>query len=191
MPRTIRSVLITTALLVGACVVAVAQQPAPQPSSASDTAKPSLVSEALAGYNRTKKNIIGAAEAMPAEYFSFKPTPEIRSYAELFDHVAQAQTGLCGVVSGAPSEHEPASNATTKEEVVAMMKQSFDSCDAAFATVTDANATEVSGKGFMRGSKVGNIQKDTAHNNEMYGQMVVYMRLKGIVPPSTAMRGHK
>ncbi|HET9088367.1 MAG TPA: DinB family protein [Acidobacteriaceae bacterium] len=191
MTRTLRSVLITTAVLVGIRAIAVAQQPASSHSSASDTAAPSLVSEALAGYNRTKKNIIGAAEAMPAEDFSFKPTPEIRSYAELFDHVAQVQTGLCGVISGAQPEHKPALNAATKDEVIAMVKQSFDNCDAAFAIVTDANATEVSGKGFMRGSKVGNIQKDTAHNNEMYGQMVVYMRLKGIVPPSTAMRGHK
>jgi uncharacterized damage-inducible protein DinB len=191
MTRTLRSVLITTALLVGTRAVVVAQQPAPSPSSAPDTAKPSLVSEALAGYNRTKKNIIGAAEAMPAEDFSFKPTPEIRSYAELFDHVAQVQNGLCSVIGGTPAGRKPALNATTKDEVIAMLKQSFANCDAAFATVTDANATEVSGNGFMRGSKVGNIQKDTAHNNEMYGQMVVYMRLKGIVPPSTAMRGHK
>ncbi len=55
---------------------------------------------------------------------------------------------------------------------------------AVFATVTDANATDVSGQEFMRGSKLGNIQKNTAHNNEMYGQMVVYLRLKGIVPPT-------
>ena len=190
MTRTLCLFLSTTALLAGATVAAVAQQPAAA-ASAQDTAKPSLVEEALAGYNRTKKNIIGAAEAMPAQDFSFKPTPEIRSYAELFNHVAQAQAGLCSVVGGGQPERKPASTATTKDEVVAEMKQSFDNCDAAFAKVTDANATEVSGKGFMRGSKLGNIQKDTAHNNEMYGQMVVYMRLKGIVPPSTAMHGHK
>ena len=191
MTRTLRLVLTTTtALLLGTTVAAVAQQPVPPPS-ASDTAKSSLVDEALAGYNRTKKNIIAAAEVMPASNFSFKPTPEIRSYAELFLHVAQAQTGFCAVVSGAPSERKPASSATGKDEVIAVLKKSFDACDAAFATVTEANATEVSGSGFMRGSKLGNIEKNTAHNNEMYGQMVVYLRLKGIVPPSTAMRGRK
>ncbi len=187
MKRTLHLVLASAALIAGSASIGSAQQPAPPP--APDSAKPSLVAEALAGYNQTKKIIVAAAETMPAENFSFKPTPEIRSYAELFTHVAQVQTGICAVVSGAPFERKPPSTATTKDEVIAVLKKSFDACDAAFATVTDANATDVSGQGFMRGSKLGNIQKNTAHNNEMYGQMVVYLRLKGIVPPSTAMRG--
>jgi hypothetical protein len=60
---------------------------------------------------------------------------------------------------------------------------------AAFATVNDANATEVSGIGSMRGSKLGNIQKNTVHNNEMYGNMVGVSALRGAVSPSTAMPG--
>ena len=184
MKCTFHLVLASAALIAGSASIAIAQQPAPAP----DSAKPSLVDEALAGYNQTKKIIVAASEAMPAETFSFKPTPEIRSYAELFTHVAQVQTGICAVISGAPLERKPPSTATTKDEVIAVLKKSFDACDVAFATVTDANAMEVSGQGFMRGSKLGNTQKNTAHNNEMYGQMVVYLRLKGIVPPSTAMR---
>lgn len=77
----------------------------------------------------------------------------------------------------------------TKEDVIAVLKKSFDACDAANAAITEANAMEISGAGYMRGSKIGLIQKNVAHDNEMYGQMVVYMRMKGIVPPSTAMRG--
>jgi hypothetical protein len=187
MTRILHLALTSTALFLGATTAAMAQQPAPPP--ATDTSKPSLVSEALAGYNQTKKIIVAAAEVMPAENFSFKPTPEIRSYAELFTQVAQVQSGICAAISGAPFERKPPSTATTKDEVIVVLKKFFDACDAAFATVTDANATDVSGQGFMRGSKLGNIQKNTAHNNEMYGQMVVYLRLKGIVPPSTAMRG--
>jgi uncharacterized damage-inducible protein DinB len=187
MTRISHLALISIALFLGARTVAVAQQSAPPP--ATDTSKPSLVSEALAGYNQTKTIILAAAEKMPAENFSFKPIPEIRSYGELFIHVAQVQTGICAVISGAPFERKPPPTATTKDEAIAVLKKSFDACDAAFATVTDANATDFTGQGFMRGSKLGNIQKNTAHNNEMYGQMVVYLRLKGIVPPSTAMRG--
>ena len=187
MRHTLHALLASAALIAGSACVTIAQQPAPPP--APDSPKPSLVGEALAGYNQTKKIIVAAAEAMPAENFSFKPTPEIRSYAELFTHVAQVQTGICGVIAGTPFERKPPSTAAAKDEVIAVLKKSFDACDAAFETVTDANAADVSGQGFMRGSKLGNIQKNTAHNNEMYGQMVVYLRLKGIVPPSTAMRG--
>ena len=97
MTRTLRLVLTSAALLFGTAVVAVAQQPAPPPT-APEAAAPSLVNEALAGYNQTKKVIVAAAEAMPAENFSFKPTPEIRSYGELFTHVAQVQTGICGLI---------------------------------------------------------------------------------------------
>ena len=189
MTRSLGLALTSTALLLVPNFAVFAQQPTQPPPVASDATKPSLVGEALAGYNQTKKIIVAAAEVMPPENFSFKPTPEIRSYAELFTHVAQVQTGLCAVVSGGSFERKPPSTATGKDEVIAVLKKSFDACDAAFATVTDANSTEVSGQGFMRGSKLGNIQKNTAHNNEMYGQMVVYLRLKGIVPPSTAMRG--
>jgi hypothetical protein len=56
----------------------------PPNNTASDTAKPSLVGEALASYNQTTKIIVATAEVIPTENFSFKPTPEIRSYAELF-----------------------------------------------------------------------------------------------------------
>jgi hypothetical protein len=113
MTRTLRLALASTALLLVPTFTAIAQQPAPPPPS--DAVKPSLVGEALAGYNQTKKIIIAAAEAMPAENFSFKPTPEIRSYAELFTHLAQVQTGLCAVVSGGSFERKPPSTVTSKD----------------------------------------------------------------------------
>ena len=164
---------------------AVGQQMAAAP------AKVSLAGEAIAAYTQTKTVILAAAEAMPAENFSFKPTPEIRSYGELFTHVAQAQTRLCGAVSGTPADPGTAPAAVSKDEVIAALKKSFDVCDAAYATVTEVNETEVSGTGFLHGSKLAQMQKNVAHNNEMYGQMVVYLRLKGIVPPSTALRNKK
>lgn len=73
MKRTFYLVLASAALIAGSASMAIAQQPVPPP--ATDSAKLSLVDEALAGYNQTKKIIVAAAEAMPAENFSFKPTP--------------------------------------------------------------------------------------------------------------------
>jgi hypothetical protein len=160
--------------------------PPPPPEKGSPA---SLISEATAQYEQIKKIILASADKMPAENFSFKPTPEVRSYAELFTHVAQAQMGICGSIAGTPRGKMEPISASTKEDVIAVLKKSFDTCDSAYGSVTEANAMEVSGQGFMRGSKLGVMYKNIAHDNEMYGTMVVYMRLKGIVPPSTAMRG--
>ena len=157
--------------------------PPPPPEKGS---VPSMISEAVANYTQIKTIILASAEKMPAENFSFKPTPEIRSYGELFTHVAQTQMALCGAAgAGRPAPV----TVTAKDDVIAVLKKSFDMCDVAYATVTPENAMEVSGGGFMRGSKLGMIGKNVAHDNEMYGQMVVYMRMKGVVPPSTAKRG--
>jgi hypothetical protein len=170
--------------------MAVAQAPPaggpPPPPPPEKGSIPAMISEAVANYTQIKTIILASAEKMPAENYSFKPTPEIRSYGELFTHVAQTQMALCA----APGTPRPAPiTATAKDAIIAALKTSFDLCDAAYAKVTADNATEISGGGFMRGSKLGMIGKNVAHDNEMYGQMVVYMRMKGIVPPSTAMRG--
>jgi hypothetical protein len=117
----LRFVLAPNALLFALTITAPAQQPAQPASTTTDAAKSSLVGEALAGYTQTKKIIVAAAETMPPENFSFKPTPEIRSYAELFTHVAQVQTGLCAVVSGGSFERKPPSAATSKDEVIAVL----------------------------------------------------------------------
>ncbi len=179
--------LAAAALCTGIATAQAPMQKAPMPAPPMEKGSmAAMISEAIANYTQIKTIILASVEKMPAENFSFKPTPEVRSYAELFDHVAQTQMALCG----APGAPRPAPvTATSKEDVAAAIKKSFDMCDAAYATVTEANATEISGAGFMRGSKLGMINKNVAHDNEMYGTMVVYMRLKGLVPPSTAMRG--
>lgn len=194
MTRTLKLVLASAALSLLPSCTATAQMPMPaqQPMAAPAAARPepTPISEALAAYKQTKTIIIGSAEAMPAENFSFKATPDIRTFAQMFTHVAQSQESVCPIISGTPLAERPAeSKAATKEEVLAVIKHSFDTCDAAYASVTDANMLQISGSGYFRGSKLGNMWKNVAHNNEMYGQMVIYLRLKGIVPPSTAMRG--
>jgi hypothetical protein len=160
--------------------------PAPPPTEKGSVA--AMINEAIAGYTQIKTIIIAAADKMPAENFSFRPTPEVRTYAELFNHVAQAQNALCA----APGSASPAPiTATTKDDVMTALKKSFELCDATYATVTPENAMEISGAGFLRGSKLGMISKNVEHDNEVYGTMAVYMRLKGLVPPSTAMRGRR
>lgn len=151
-----------------------------------------LIQGVKADYDSQKNFIIAAAEKMPEENYSFKPTPEIRSYGELFTHVAQVQNSICGTIAGKPQTRPsgpPPAGPTGKAAIIAELKASFDACDAANATVSASNALDVVGQGFMHGSKLELIAKNVAHDNEMYGTMCVYMRLKGIVPPSTAARG--
>lgn len=188
MTRTLKLALASAVLSLAPACTAIAQMPAA--ASAAKAPDPTPISEVMAAYKQTKTIIIASAELMPAENFSFKATPDIRTYAEMFTHVAQSQETICPIIAGtAPATRPVQSKAETKDEVVAVIKHSFDTCDAAYASVTEANMNEVSGNGYFRGTKLGNMWKNVAHNNEMYGQMVIYMRLKGLVPPSTAMRG--
>lgn len=192
MTRTLPLALASAILVLAPACSLLAQMSMPMPAQQQKAAAPdpTAVSEAVAAYKQTKTIIIGSVEAMPAENFTFKATPDIRTYAQMFTHVAQTQESICPVIAGTPPATRPVeSTASTKEEVLAVIKKSFDTCDAAYASVTDANAMQVAGTGFMRGTKLGDMWKNVAHNNEMYGQMVIYLRLKGIVPPSTAMRG--
>jgi hypothetical protein len=87
---------------------------------------------------------------------------------------------------GAPKQGDAASK-TTKADLVAALAASFAVCDAAWGSLTDANASEMVGQR----SKFGTLLVDVIHSNEEYGYMSVYFRLKGIVPPSSDRSGRK
>src|SRR5207248_4668689 len=116
------------------------------------------------------------------ENYGFKPTAEIRTYAQLIGHVADVQMQICSTVTGSGKKSD-SSKITSKSGLATALKDSFDECDKAFASLTEANASEVVGSGFFRRTKLGLLTFNTIHNNEMYGTIAVYLRLKGIVPP--------
>ncbi|HWB82859.1 MAG TPA: DinB family protein [Bryobacteraceae bacterium] len=146
-----------------------------------------LSSEAQQAYNSIKRNLEGAAEAMPEADYDFKPTPEIRTFSALVAHVADAQTRTCSAVNGQAKQPDAASK-KTKAELVAAFKASFDECDKAYGSLTDANATQMlPGRGGQR-TKLGVLTGNTIHDNEEYGYMAVYLRLKGVTPPSSERR---
>lgn len=144
------------------------------------------VTEAIRqSYNQVKNNLLKAADAMPEADYDFKPTPEERSFGGWIAHVADAQTGGCSRSLGTPKTPD-ASSKTSKADLVAALKASFDTCDAAYAALTDANANEPVQS--FRGStpRLAALAGNVNHDNECYGSIAVYLRLKGIVPPSTA-----
>ena len=151
------------------------------------TASPYLTEIRQYYYEAVKRNLTALAEKMPEEHFTFKPVPEVRSFGESVAHVADAQARNCNLVSGAGSKTLGAAEKKTKAELVAALKESFTICDAAFAALTDARASEmvtVGQSGFQL-SKLSLLISMLSHSNEQHGYMAVYLRLKGIVPPAT------
>ena len=140
--------------------------------------------EALANHQTVKTNIMKAAEKMPEDSFGFKPTPAVRNFGELIAHVADAQMGICGVVKGEMKRGDAASK-TTKADLIAALKASNDYCDAVYSTMTDADGLATVKSPLGSRSRLGMLNFNVIHDNEMYGTMAVYLRLKDIVPPST------
>lgn len=136
-----------------------------------------------------KANIIRSAEKMPEENYAFKPTPEVRSFGQLIAHVADSQYAFCSAVLGTPNPAPGIEKSkTTKADLVQAVKDAFAFCDPAYDNLTDAEAgAQVK---FFGGNqaKVTVLAFNTAHNNEHYGNIVTYLRMKGLVPPSSEPR---
>jgi hypothetical protein len=124
---------------------------------------------------------------MPAGDYGFRTTPRVRSFGEMIAHVADGQMRMCGVVKG-ESPTAGAASKTTKAELAAALKASFDYCDPIYEYMTDrAGAAKV--KWAPREmSKLGLLNWNISHDNEMYGIMGAFLRLKGLVPPSSEGR---
>ncbi len=146
-----------------------------------------LASEVQGSYARLKANIIKAAEKMPPEDYSFKPTPDIRTFARVVNHVTEAQNHTCGAANHtdpSAASKMPAETAD-KAAIVDALKASFAECDKAYAALTDANMTEMLQAGPAKRSRLGMLWGNVAHDNEQYATLSLYLRLKGLVPPSS------
>lgn len=148
---------------------------------------PSVVNEVKQAYESVKNNLLKTAEKVPEDAYSFKPTPEIRSFGEVLGHVIMAQSHTCAAVNG---DQAPAtSKLDTKASVTSALQAAFTECDKAYGSLTDANASEAiktpRGSRTRLGALIGNL----SHDSEQYGILAVYMRLKGIVPPSSDRSG--
>jgi uncharacterized damage-inducible protein DinB len=143
-----------------------------------------LSTEAKQAYTGIKNNMTRMAEKMPEENYSFKPTPDIRAFGELVAHVADSQARTCSAVNGEMKSVDAAKK-TSKADLVAALKASFEICDKAFDSLTDQTAVTMIKTPRGERSKLGALVGVTTHTNEEYGYMAVYMRMKGVVPPSS------
>jgi uncharacterized damage-inducible protein DinB len=159
----------------------------PSPSAAPAPMKLTLAAGLRRSYDNIKRNLTEAAEKMPDADFTFKPTPEVRTFGKVFGHVANAQFGACSALKGEPNPNQGTDNElkTTKAEVVKALADSFAYCEGAVSSVTDDTATQLVKQGPNEVARAAILANVIAHGNEMYGTAVVYLRLKGITPPST------
>lgn len=137
-------------------------------------------------YELTRTNILKSAQKIPEDLYSFRPVPEVRSIAELFGHIAEAQYLFCSPLKAEPNPNVKIEKVkTSKADLTAALEEAFGYCAGVYDKTTDAAMADKL-KFFNRDrTKNGVMQFNSIHNFEHYGNLVTYMRLKGIVPPSS------
>ncbi|HEY2821287.1 MAG TPA: DinB family protein [Candidatus Acidoferrum sp.] len=173
----------TFALLMAVPAVMLGQEKPAAP--AAPPANPITASE-KGFYGFVSGAVVGAAVKMPEDNYSFKPTPEVRSFGQLVGHVADASYMFCSQASGetvAPKNIEKTK--TSKADLVAALKDAVAYCNKSYESMTDAKGSQMIKIFGFDLAKLTVYSINTAHTDEHYGNMVTYMRLKGIVPPTS------
>jgi uncharacterized damage-inducible protein DinB len=184
---------VTRGLLLTMALTSVAAPISAQTSDGAfgEVASASLAAVAKGMHATIRRNLAEAADRMPADEYAFKPTPQVRSFGELLGHVVNANYFFCSQAKGEKSPGTRNYETTPdKDTLVKGLTEALAYCDDAYASTTDANfqqVVQVAGPGGGKEAGRGAVLMfNTTHNNEHYGNIVVYLRLKGHVPPSTA-----
>jgi hypothetical protein len=170
-------------IALSACVISV---PLAAPLAAQDQANPisTTLKHELEG---AQKNLVAAAEAMPADKYSFKPTPAQMSFGQLMLHVAGSNEFMCATIAGtkAPQRAKLDVATATKDQLVARIKESFDYCSTTVAPIDDSKLGEMvpffGGRKISRGGAMVSLVGDWSDH---YGASAIYLRLNGILPPT-------
>lgn len=160
------------------------------PGDAQEMAKLGTVSNPVSGavkaqLPRFQKNMVAAAEAMPAEKYGFKPSPEMNSFGHVVMHIAQSNNGLCSKISDTPAPDAKLADTDPKDKLVAGLKASFDYCASALEKVDDSKLGDqmmlFGNRPFSRAAVLIILSDDWYDH---YGAQAIYLRLNGILPPT-------
>lgn len=155
---------------------------------ASAFAQGPYVDAAKAQLATIKSNVIRTAEKVPEDLYAFRPAPEVRSLGQLIAHIADGNFGICAAGSGMKppmSGIEKSTGGNGKAALQKALAASFEFCESAWASM-DATKSGETVKTFLGVQpRFSTLQFNTSHVWEHYGNLVTYMRLKGIVPPSS------
>jgi uncharacterized damage-inducible protein DinB len=153
------------------------------------TPPPSLAKELAATFQRAATEILDVAEAMPADKYGYKPTPEVASFGDQLVHVAGITQRFIDAAKGTKTE-APHHGTMAKPEVIALLKKTFEAAQEMITPLTDAQLLEP--VKFPFGDRT--VTRATFWQGPLfqirnhYGQLIVYLRMNGIVPPTTARR---
>jgi len=144
---------------------------------------------ALPLYDDVKDNVIKSAELMPEANYAFKPTPAVRSFGQLIGHIANANFAICATSKGekSPAMQDFEKN-TEKAALVKAVKDAFAYCDAVYK-MPDASLSAQTELFGMKMSRMGFALLNVTHDNLHYGNLITYLRLKGLTPPSSSKNG--
>ena len=172
------ALLVLAAILGGGLSTSLHAQNGAAGNTAVSTAR--LLWEPMIGY------ITAVAEELPEGKYSFKPTPEVRSFGEMFGHVAGAQYMFCAAVLGEPARQEDdiEKNKKSKADLVAALKASTEYCNKAYALDDRAAQGKIKLFGQER-SRLHALGMNATHDAEHYGNLVTYLRINKMVPPSS------
>ncbi len=141
-------------------------------------------------------SFIGLADAMPAGKWSFKPTggefTDVRTFAEQVKHVACSNFGFFEPIEGTEPPEDCGSGgphpATSKAELMTYLRESFEYAGRVLGTMTPDNALDAIGGRYGvpgNNTRLGLATIAVWHASDHYGQLVVYLRMNGIVPPAS------
>lgn len=154
------------------------------------TAQATVASSLFELHGVTQQNILATAQDLSQEMYDFRPTDEVRSTGEILAHIANAQFMFCAMAAGeeSPATENFEQTRTTKAEVVEALEMGFEYCTGVYGGMTDTEAAAERTIPFMPDMEMtaaSVLAFNSAHNYEHYGNLVTYMRLNGIVPPSS------
>jgi hypothetical protein len=133
---------------------------------------------------RFEKNMVGAAELMPPDKYSFKATPESASFGHMVAHSLQANYGLCSKISGTAAPEVKLTDADSKDKLVAGLKESFEFCTTALANADDSKLGDPMTAGPFQTSRAGVLILLSDEWFDHYAALATGLRLNGILPPS-------
>jgi uncharacterized damage-inducible protein DinB len=137
-------------------------------------------------YSGIKRILLRTAELMPEEKYGFKPADSVRTFGEVLNHAAGSQAYFCAAVLGEKNPPPKIDKTkTSKADVTAALTEAFSYCDKAYDGLTDATATEQ--VKFMGDTmpKLGVLNVNSLHSIEHYGNLIVYLRMNNLVPPTS------
>src|SRR5579864_347531 len=161
----------------------------PMVSTAQDTANP-LTATVRKTFDEYSKNVIGAAEAMPPEKYSYRPSPDVRTFGATIAHVADVNYLVCAkLLTVPPPQAQKAAEADPKDKLVGALKASMDYCSQAFSKITDAGLAEM--VPFFGGRQITRLGVAEAVSYDLvdhYAGLSIYLRMNGLLPPTATKK---